>query len=247
MYGHICISGLKQVDREDVHRVNGHITSLCTNNRGNRTYGFILGENHQDYFFHKNDLINCSMSQLQEGDSVEFEPEANRNDPSRLAAKDVRMRTTSAPAIFQYATPGIHPSIEMEKFNQEEQKIIRALGKALYVTNGGRELTVASCRYRYILVKPTEDYAVNFNLQREIPVIFSDYKNFEPRSLDVAADVAKIVPARLRLDRSCQIIISSAHDIEEKIGELLRDSNLSSVVIPFSYEEFMSDKMSPAF
>ena len=61
----------------------------------------------------------------------------------------------------------------------------------------------------------------------------------------MAADVAKIVPARLRLDRSCQIIISSAHDIEEKIGELLRDSNLSSVVIPFSYEEFMSDKMSP--
>lgn len=103
--------------REDMHRMNGYITSLCTNNQGNRTYGFILGEDHQDYFFHKNDLINCSISQLQEGDSVEFELETSRSDPNKLAARDVRMRTISAPAIPQYANPGIHPSIELEKFN----------------------------------------------------------------------------------------------------------------------------------
>lgn len=226
--------------------MNGNIISICTNAQGNRTFGFILGSNQQEYFFHKSELVNCSMSQLQEGDSVEFQIGPSQRGGGKPTATDVRMRTTSTPTEPQYANPGIHPSIELEKFNQEEQKIIRALGKALYVTNGGREITIANCQYRYILVKPTEDYVVNFNLQREIPVIFSDYKNFEPRSLDVAADVAKIVPARLRLDRSCQIVISSADDIEERIGELLRDSNLSSVVIPFSYGEFIADKMDPA-
>lgn len=226
--------------------MNGDITKICLNNQGNRTYGFILGEDGRGYFFHKNDLTNCSMSQLQEGDPIEFTLKPSRNQPGKKCAVNVRKRTTTTSAAIQYATPGIHPKIKLEQFNQEEQKIIRTLGEAFYVTNGGRELTVAGCQYRYILVKPTENYAVNFNLQREIPVIFSDYKNFEPRSLDVAAEVAKVVPARLRLDRSCQIIISSANDIEEKLGELLRDSNLGSVVIPFSYEEFISDKMNPS-
>lgn len=225
--------------------MNGDITSIHINDAGYKAYGFILGEDGQNYFFHKNNLTNCSISQLQEGDSVEFTPERSRRNPDKMEAVDVRKRSTSTFAGIQYAKPGIHRDVELEKFNQEEQKIIRALGEALYVTNGGRELTMAGCRYRYVLVKPTEDYTVNFNLQREIPVIFSDYKNFEPRSLDVAAEVAKMVPARLRLDRSCQIVISSANDIEEKIGELLRDSNLGSVVIPFSYGEFVSDKMDP--
>lgn len=226
--------------------MNGDITRICENNWGQQTYGFILGEDGQNYFFHKSDLTNCSIFQLQEGDPMEFTPTPDFRNPGKMSAENVRKRTTSASAVPQYANPGIHPSVQLEKFNQEEQKIIRVLGETLYVTNGGRELTVAGWQYRYILVKPTEKFTVNFNLQREIPVIFSDYKNFEPRSLDVAAEVAKVVPARLRLERSCQIVISSASDIEEKLGELLRDSNLSSVVIPFSYGEFVSSEMTPA-
>ena len=225
--------------------MKGNITTICSNAKGYRTYGFVTGEDNQEYFFHKSNLTNCSISQLQEGDPVEFSPEPSMREPSKLVAVNVRKRATSV-AEAQYATPGIHPSVELGKFNHDEQQIIRSLGKALYVTNGGRELTVSGWPYRYILVKPTEDYAVNFNLQREIPVIFSDYTNFEPRSLDVAAEVAKDVPARLRLDRSCQIVISSDNAIEEKLGELLRDSNLSSVVIPFSYEEFVSQRMDPS-
>ena len=229
-----------------MHFVNGSVTSIHTNLQGNQTYGFILGMDNQNYFFHKSNLTNCSISQLQEGDPVEFTPRIDQNKPGKSKATNVRKRATSSPVVLQYANPGIHPNIILEKFNQEEQNIIQALGKALYITNSGRELTMAGCQYRYILVKPTKDYAVNFNLQREIPVIFSDYKNFEPRSLDVAAEVAKSVPARLRLDRSCQIVISSASDIEERLGALLRDSNLGSVVIPFSYEEFISGKMDPS-
>lgn len=212
---------------------------------GHRTYGFILGEDGVNYFFHKNDLTNSSITQIQEGDSVEFVPESSSRYQGKMNAINVRKRAISKPLIPQYATPGIHPNVDLEKFNDDEQKIIQALGEALYVTNGGRELTVAGWQYRYILVKPTEDYTVNFNLQREIPVIFSDYKNFEPRSLDVAAEVSKELPARLRLDRSCQIVISSASDIEEKLGELLRDSNLGSVVVPFYYGEFVSGLMDP--
>lgn len=226
--------------------MNGNITSIHTNNWGNQDYGFILGENGDDHFFHKNNLINCSMSQLQEGDPVEFTPEPSQRKPGTMVALNIRKRTTSAPTATPYANPGIHRDVELKKFNQDEQTIIRSLAKALYVTNGGRELTVGTCYYRYVLVKPTENYVVNFNFQREIPVIFSDYEVLEPRCLDVAAHVAKGIPFALRLDRSCQIVVSRDNNVEERLGELLRDSNLSSVVIPFSYGEFISGEMTPA-
>lgn len=224
----------------------GNITNICTNNFGKRTYGFILGEDGQDYFFHRNDLINGSISQLQEGDPVEFIPAPNQRKSGKMVAANLRKRTTTAPTSTRYANPGIHRDVELGKFNQDEQMIIRALAKALYITNGGREIAVGSCHYRYILFKPTEDYVINFNLQREIPVIFSDYEVLEPRSLDVAAHVAKDIPSALRLDRSCQIVVSRDNNVEEKLGEMLRDSNLSSVVIPFSYKEFVSGEMTPA-
>lgn len=37
--------------REDVRHMNGNITNICTNDYGNQTYGFILGEDGRDYFF----------------------------------------------------------------------------------------------------------------------------------------------------------------------------------------------------
>ena len=221
--------------------MNGNVTSIHTNSFGKPSYGFILGEDKQDYFFHKSDLVNCSIMRLQEGDSVEFTPAPNKRDPKKMTAQRIRKRAGTG--SIQYANPGIHRDVDVDKFNQDEQLIIRTLGKALYVTNGGRELSVAGCNYRYILVKPTENYVVNFNFQREIPVIFSDYELLEPRCLDVAAYVAKDIPTTLRLDRSCQIVISRDNNVEERLGEMLRDSNLSSVVIPFSYEEFASGKM----
>ena len=222
--------------------MNGNVISIIKNNSGRLTYGFILGEDNQEYFFHKSQLINCSIFRLQEGDSVEFTPALDKKSRKKQA-ENIRQRTIST--SDQYANPGIHRDVDIDSFNQDEKVIVKALSKALYVTNGGKTICVAGCYYRYFLIKPTEDYVVNFNLRREIPVILSDYELLEPRCLDVAACVAKEIPTALRLDRSCQIIISRDSKVEEKLGEMLRDSNLSSVVIPFSYGEFMSEKMTP--
>ena len=75
--------------REDVRHMNGNITNICTNDYGNRTYGFILGEDGRDYFFHRNNLINCSIVRLQEGDPVEFTPELDQREPDKLCATNV--------------------------------------------------------------------------------------------------------------------------------------------------------------
>lgn len=82
--------------------MNGNITNICTNDYGNQTYGFILGEDGRDYFFHRNNLINCSIVRLQEGDPVEFTPELDQREPDKLCATNVRKRTTSSPTVVQY-------------------------------------------------------------------------------------------------------------------------------------------------
>lgn len=38
-----------------------------------RGFGFILGEDGKDYFFHVSKLLHCSWDDIEEGDSVAFE------------------------------------------------------------------------------------------------------------------------------------------------------------------------------
>ncbi len=225
--------------------MNGNIYILKENKNGAKTYGFITGEDGKEYFFHKDSIINCTIYQLEEGDTVEFVPETESTG-SRGRATNVRKKYSSiGDAVVNDVNPGINPNVDLSKFNDDERNIIITLGDALYITNGGKELTVAGSTYRYILAKPTRDFTVMFNMTREIPIIFSDYISFEPRSLDVAAVAAKTVQSKLRLDRSCQILISNDSCVEMKMLELLKDSNLNSIVIPFSYREMLSGKMTP--
>lgn len=220
--------------------MNGNILLLKENKYGSKTYGFITGEDGKEYFFHKSSIINCTIFQLEEGDTVEFVPNIKYNE-NRNRATNVRKKYSSiGDTVTNDVNPGINPNVNLDKFNDDEKNIIIALGEVLYITNGGKELTVAGSRYRYVLAKPTRDFTVMFNMTREIPIVFSDYVSFEPRSLDVASVVAKIVQSKLRLDRSCQILISNDSNVEIKMLELLKDSNLNSIVIPFSYREILS-------
>lgn len=225
--------------------MNGTVTNICTNQWGNRTFGFILGDDGVEYFFHKKSLVRVAISSLQKDDRVEFTPAPSRQGTGKVEALSVRKLVGQSSTVLQFATKGKHPDVDLDTFKPDEKAIIETLSEALFITNGGKVLTLGNCQYRYALVKPTEDYAVNFNLQREIPVVFSDYELLEPRCLDVAAEVARDIPSSLRLDRSCQIMISRDRHVEETLADLLRDSNLSSVVIPFSYEELMSKDMTP--
>ena len=153
--------------------MNGTVTSICLNNWGNRTYGFILGDDGNEYFFHKNSLVRISISSLQKDDRVEFSPAPSRQGTGKMEAISVRKYIAQSSTMLQFATKGVHPDLDLETFKPDEKEIIKTLSEALFITHSGRTLTVGNCQYRYALVKPTEDYAVNFNLQREIPVVFS--------------------------------------------------------------------------
>lgn len=145
--------------------MNGTVNNICTNQWGNRTFGFILGDDGIKYFFHKKSLVRITISSLQKDDRVEFTPAPSRQGTEKMEALSVRKLVGQSSTVLQFATKGKHPDVDLDTFKPDEKAIIETLSEALFITNGGKVLTLGNCQYRYALVKPTEDYAVNFNLQ----------------------------------------------------------------------------------
>lgn len=204
-------------------------------------YGFINGDDGTQYFFHKSELTNCTIYQLKEGDRVEFQ--LRNGGDGKIQAVKVRKKSSFSESDSVETNPGINPQANIEHFNDDEKIIVKALKDVLYVSNGGEEIVIGNSRFKYCLIKPTQQFNCTFNLKREIVVVFSDYVTFEPRSLDAASYIANKMTSKLRIDRGCQILISNDSNIEERLVDVLRDTNLNSIVIPFSYKEFLDGKM----
>ncbi len=139
-------------------------------------------------------------------------------------------------------TPGIHPQARhFKNFNDDEKAIAKFIGTEWLITKCGDfwlgQSEQNSSKYRYLLIKPTSNYQEMFNLDREIVVIFSDYENFEPRSLDAIDHVLK-QHQRLRIDKICSVIISNDVKVEEKVKDLLRSDEEAQIIVPISYKAF---------
>lgn len=220
--------------------MNGNITRLMEEEKG---YGFILGEDQKDYYFHVTSLSNCSWSELEEGDSVVFE-KVMRN--GKVSARNVQKYfgedTKHLPYKNEVTYAGIHPLVNLDSFDEEERNIILTLGKTFYVTNSGTKITLgATTEYRYCLIKPTDYFGEQFNLKREIVVIFSRYQKFETRTFDAIAEVYKRNEQQFRIDRICSIVISKDKNVIEEVGQILKTDIEMQVVVPFRYAELLSD------
>ena len=113
----------------------GNIQRILKNRFGSVSFGFILGEDGNDYFFHKSSLKNCTIYQLEEGDSVEFEEEFDSGKENYFT-NSVRKRFSSITDASQsIVNPGINPSVHFLDKNQDELKIINSLQKVFYITN----------------------------------------------------------------------------------------------------------------
>lgn len=206
-----------------------------------RDFGFIAGDDKHDYFFHRRDLRDVSWDEIAEGDYVSFTSVENEG---RYVAKKVKreydnllIEGTSIPSVYA----GMHQKIDLENFTHEEQSIIKTLSKTFYVTNGGGGIVLgATSKYRYCLVKPTDEFRIRFNLNREIVVIFSDYESFEPRTFDAISAAYKRNTQQFRLDKICSVVISKDKNVVSEIRKMLKSDIEMQVVIPFSYYELLS-------
>ncbi len=135
--------------------------------------------------------------------------------------------------------PGYHKQFIKQRFNSDEIRILDALSKDWYLTSSGERVFAAQSEYDYFLMKPTLRTSEMFNIERELICVFSDYANFEPRSLDIFDKAVSRIP-KMRAESVCQILISRARDVEDKVDRLLKSDPEHPIVIPLTYEELLS-------
>jgi hypothetical protein len=125
----------------------------------------------------------------------------------------------------------------------DEKKILIALSASWYLTNSGEQIQAAQSQYNYFLMKPTQRTSEMFNLEREVMCVFSDYPNFEPRSLDIFDKILERLP-KMRSETVCQVLISRAKDVEDKVDRLLKSDPEHPIVIPLTYNELLGGDVS---
>lgn len=206
-----------------------------------RGYGFIVGEDKEEYFFHITSLKDIRWEDLTDGDCVTFEPELNKRNGKSIA-KNIRKNYAVDGTTFSFLNskvfPGMHPMININHFTKEEQMILHTLSRTFYVTNGGSNIQLGSTsEYRYCLIKPTDIFNIQFNLNREIIVIFSLYNHFEPRTFDAISAVYRKNKQQFRIDKICSVLVSMDSDITEEIKRILKSGIEMQVIIPFTYSE----------
>jgi len=135
--------------------------------------------------------------------------------------------------------PRVHKQFHAERFGDRERQLIERLSHQWYLTSSGAHLRLAASEYDYFLMKPTPMFSEMFNIQREVIVVLSPYRTFEPRTLDVF-DVAQRALSELRVESVCRVLISDDPDAERKVTDLLKTDPEQPIVIPFTYDELCS-------
>ncbi|MBN9244300.1 MAG: hypothetical protein J0I98_16055 [Mesorhizobium sp.] len=140
------------------------------------------------------------------------------------------------------ATPGIHPSFEYDNYSGEEQQIIRRFASEWFVTSGTRPLILSEkSTYRAFLGKPCDPAAKMFNLEREIIAVFSNYEEFEARTIDAFEATASRFN-QLRIDPICRVLISKDKNIIDRIKDVLKSDPELPIIIPFTYDELINNR-----
>lgn len=132
---------------------------------------------------------------------------------------------------------GINDSFDMSAFSVPEQRIIRQLSLEFYITRAAKAAQVGNSKYRAFLMRPAEGMSIALNVEREVVVLFSDYKTFEARTLR-AFDLMYEQFDDVRVDGSLRFLISGDDNVEEIIRHYLMQNPEYPIIIPFHYAQF---------
>jgi hypothetical protein len=146
-------------------------------------------------------------------------------------------RRTEPGGGWMATRPGINPTFDMSAFPPRDQRPIRRFAQHFYITRAADAIQVGNSNYRSFLMRPADELSIVLNVEREILVLFADYKTFEARTLrafDLICDQFDDV----RVDRSFRILISDDPDIESVVRHYLIQDPEYPILVPFKYTDF---------
>lgn len=136
--------------------------------------------------------------------------------------------------------PGKHANLITGHLNADENAIIDlALSKEFDINNGGSTINVGiGSPYRYIVIKPPDDYEHMFNLTNEMIVLFNSYQEFDSRDLTAIEKAERRLKPR-PLEKICSIVIAKDRKVELHALEARNKDEDMRVIIPFTFDELL--------
>jgi len=127
--------------------------------------------------------------------------------------------------------PGLHPEFAMEHYPAILHRVVRSLAMVFYVTRSFKPIQVGNCLYYAVLVRPSDDFSVYLNADREVVVVISTYDTFEMRTLEAYDGFYSALESK-RIDRSIRFLISNDSNIESIVRHYLNQNPEYPIVIP---------------
>jgi hypothetical protein len=130
--------------------------------------------------------------------------------------------------------PGFHPDFKLSRYPDTIQAALRKIAHHFYVTRGFKPTHIGNSSYWAVLVRPTAEFSIYINTDREILVLFSDYEAFQTRALEAYEQFYTSLESN-RIDRSLRFLISNDQKIESVVRHYLDQHPEYPIIIPTTF------------
>ena len=125
----------------------------------------------------------------------------------------------------------------MTRFNVAQQRVLRRLSQTMHLTRDGEVELGNSTKYAYALARPTGQMRGLLHTDREVMLLFSEYPEFQSRTLDAFDRILSYIPDEFRVEKVARILFSDDHAVAPKVKKLFESKPDAPVVVPFYSNE----------
>lgn len=134
--------------------------------------------------------------------------------------------------------PGFHPDFDLSAYPREIQSAITKLSQNFYITRNIKPIQIGNSHYYAALVRPTDEFTIYINTDREVIVLFALYSTFEIRTLEAYEAIYDVLESK-RVDRSLRFLVSSDGRIEEIMRHYLDQHPEYPIIIPITFSQLL--------
>lgn len=132
---------------------------------------------------------------------------------------------------------GMHPNFRIMEFEVSQQRVLRRLSQITHLTRDGSISLGSDTTYRYALVRPVGQMRGLLHTDREVMVVFSDFLDFQSRTLDAFDRILSEISDDFRVEKVARILVSGDYAVATKVKRLFESKPDAPVVVPFHFNE----------
>lgn len=146
----------------------------------------------------------------------------------------VEHKKSKGKANVMATTPGFHKNTNFIQYPRQIQEAIRSIGRNFYVTRSFNAERIGNSEYWGLVARPSDDFSIHLNTDREVLFVFSKYDTFEIRTLE-AFDLFYDQLEQKRIDRGIRFLVSGDNRVEGVVQKYLQQNPEYPIIIPINY------------